>query len=146
MNGNDNKKSGWETIKYLSGIICMGFLYGIFSLVFLAMLLQWTLEIDITEFDKIYRLLFLVWAGWVIGLHVWLRKEKRIPQSPKEGTQTKKENQETDPRSYDPFYISDKFNPNLSKLNKKNTEEESDVVFFRKNPSKSNENNEQTKL
>ena len=72
-----------KNIKYLLGLIGMGFLYGLFSLVFLAMLLQWTLEIDITEFDKIYRLLFLVWAGWVIALHVWLRGEEKIQRSPK---------------------------------------------------------------
>ncbi|MFA6077977.1 MAG: hypothetical protein WC724_03070 [Candidatus Paceibacterota bacterium] len=65
-----------EKLKYLLFLAGVGFLYGIASLAFLAMFLQWTLEVDITKFDKIYRLLFLVWSGWVIGLHFYFKKEK----------------------------------------------------------------------
>lgn len=117
----------------------MGFLYGLFSLVFLAMLLQWTLGIDITELDKTYRLIFLVWAGWVIGLHSYFKSQEekeiqeqldklrrketvhnprpglmeRYKKEQKDGEEwkkyiEKKQEMEADPRSYDPFYISDK--------------------------------------
>lgn len=54
----------------LCGIVLLGFLYGAVALFLLGVLLQLTLEIDITEFDTFYRLVFLFWTGGIIGLHV----------------------------------------------------------------------------
>ncbi|GEM_PF-2984251 len=74
-------KEIWENLKYILGLICMGFLYGISSLVFLAMFLQWILEIDITELDKSY-LLLIAWAGGIIGTYLYSKnqEEKRIQE------------------------------------------------------------------
>lgn len=127
-----------EGVGYLLGIILFGFLYGFGSLVLLGMLLQWTLGIDITEFDKTYRLILIVWAGWVIGLHLYYKKQEeeliqemldelrrkgsvvvpprlqeRFNKAQKDDENFKKyiekrREMESDPRSNDPFYLSDK--------------------------------------
>lgn len=65
-----------EKVKYLFGIAFMGFLYGISFLVFLAILLQWTIGIDITEFGSTYRLLFLFWGVCAVGWHLYLQNQE----------------------------------------------------------------------
>ena len=77
MNEKLPTKKVLENVKYFLKLIFLGLLFGIFSLAFLAFLLQWTLGIDITKFDKIYRLEFVIWIGWVIGLHVKSREDDR---------------------------------------------------------------------
>ncbi len=74
------KETVWEARSRRAGELCgdvfIGFLYGLFSLIFLGVLLKWILEIDINEFDKSYRLLPLASAVWIIGLHFyWKHKE-----------------------------------------------------------------------
>ena len=85
MNNEKSIKDIWENVKYLLGIIFLGLLYGIGSLVLLSMLLQWTLGIDITELDNIHILLFLLWGVYTIGWHLYFKNEerKKVNSSPK---------------------------------------------------------------
>jgi hypothetical protein len=68
------KETVWEARSRhageLCGLIFMGFLYAMGSLMVLGILLKLTLEIDIGEFDNIYRLALLAWAGWTIGIYL----------------------------------------------------------------------------
>lgn len=73
--GQSSIKEIWESVKYLFSIAFFGFLYGIAFLAFLGMLLQWTLGIDITKSDTLYRLLFLFWGICAIGWYL-LNKHK----------------------------------------------------------------------
>lgn len=68
-------KEIWENIINLLGIAFFGLLYAIGFLAFLGMLLQWTLGIDITKSDTLYRLLFLFWGICAIGWYL-LNKHK----------------------------------------------------------------------
>lgn len=75
------KETVWEARSRQAGELCgyvfFGFLGTIISLGVLGMLLQWILEIDISEFDTMYRLVFLTWGGWIIGLHVWFQEQEK---------------------------------------------------------------------
>lgn len=72
------KETAWEARSRHTRELCsyafFGFLGTIISLVVLGMLLQWILEINITEMQYTYRLVSLTWGGWIIGLHIWFRK------------------------------------------------------------------------
>lgn len=80
-----HKEAVWEARSRHAGELCsytfFGFLGTIASMVVLGMLFQWILEIDITEIGNTYRLIFLTWGGWIVGLHVWFKeREKRKPE------------------------------------------------------------------
>lgn len=64
-----------KNLKYILAVAFFGFLYGVGFLVLLSMLLQWTLEIDITESNNIYRLLFLFWGVSAVGWHLYHKKQ-----------------------------------------------------------------------
>ena len=68
----------WENIKSLLGLVFLGFLYGVGSLALLYTFLH-LLGINIIV-DNDYRLLFLVWGGWIIGYHLYFKnkEEKRL--------------------------------------------------------------------
>ena len=70
-----NQEDGLQKMKDLCGLTGLGFLYAIGSLAVLGMLLQWILEIDITEMRYAYRLGFLTWGGWVIGMHFYFKAQ-----------------------------------------------------------------------
>lgn len=76
-----HKETVWEARSRRVGELCsyafFGFLGTIGSLAVLGMVFQWILEIDISEFDTMYRLIFLTWGGWIIGLHVWFREQEK---------------------------------------------------------------------
>jgi len=76
-----HKETAWEARSRYAGELCsyvfFGFLGTIGSLVVLGMLLQWILEIDITEMRYTYRLIMLTWGGWVIGLYVWFQEQEK---------------------------------------------------------------------
>jgi hypothetical protein len=65
-----------ENISYLLGIVFFGFIYSIGILTLLSMVLNWTLGIDITEFDKSYRLILLVWGLCVVGQHFYFKHDE----------------------------------------------------------------------
>ncbi len=71
----------WEARARYVGELCIytffGFLGTIGSLAVLGMLLQWILEIDISEMGNTYRLIFLAWGGWIIGLHIWFKEQEK---------------------------------------------------------------------
>ncbi|OGY39949.1 MAG: hypothetical protein A2418_02170 [Candidatus Brennerbacteria bacterium RIFOXYC1_FULL_41_11] len=71
----------WEARSRYVGELCsfafMAFLYTVGSLAALGMLLKWILAIDIIETGYAYRLIFLTWGGWIIGLHVWFREQEK---------------------------------------------------------------------
>jgi len=65
-----------ENISYLLGIVFFGFIYSIGILALLGMVLNWTLGINITEFDTSYRLIFLVWGLCVVGQHLYFKHDE----------------------------------------------------------------------
>ena len=69
-----------ENISYLLGIVFFGFIYSLGILALLGMVLNWTLGINITEFDTSYRLIFLAWGLCAVGQHLYFRdnEEKKI--------------------------------------------------------------------
>lgn len=70
-----SQEGGLEKLKELCGFTFMAFLYAMGSLVMLGMLLMWVLEINIGEMDYTYRLVMLVWAGWIIGLRLYYKNK-----------------------------------------------------------------------
>ena len=76
-NEQSSTKEIWEKVKYLFGVVFFGFLYGIGFLAFFGMLLQWTLGIDISESDNIYRLLFIFWGVCTLGWHLRLKDQEK---------------------------------------------------------------------
>ncbi len=106
------------------------------SISFLSIVYMFLITYEGTNFGWTVFFVFLVFA---ILFHALDEKEEEIAilRSPKEVKQAKEEKREIDPRSGDPFYISDKFNPNYQKLmeEKKLTEdsskqEELEIIFI----------------
>ena len=67
----------WDRMGMLWIRILYGFMGTAISLVILGVLLQWTLNIDIQEFDRAIYLSTIVWIGWMIGVHIWFREQER---------------------------------------------------------------------
>jgi len=76
-----HKATVWESrlskVSELCGLVFWGFVQGLGVLVLIGVLLQWVLEIDITEFDKSYRLMPLAWGVAIIGSHIYFKHEKK---------------------------------------------------------------------
>jgi hypothetical protein len=72
-----NQEDGLEKMKELCGWTGLGFVYAIVSLAALGMLLQWILEINITELQYAYRLTLLTWGGWTIGLYQYYKHKEK---------------------------------------------------------------------
>lgn len=74
-------ETSWGARSRYVGELCsftfMAFLYTIGSLAVLGMLLNWILEIDISEIGNTYRLIFLAWGGWIVGLRLYYKDERR---------------------------------------------------------------------
>ena len=152
----------WKNVKDFFGIVAVGLWWGLISVAALGMLLQLILEIDITEFDKSYRLLLLAFAGGIIGTYLYSKnkEEKGIQEQldkmrrketfvgylhPKAAERYKKEEEfkkyvekrrelEVDPRG-DPFspVPDDPANPRRQLL----TEMQKEMTKERKEPSSS---------
>lgn len=76
MNGEQSPiKDGWEKTKSFFALVFMAFIYAMGSLVLLGMFLEWILEIDISELRYTYRLIFIAWGGWIIGLHLYYKHQ-----------------------------------------------------------------------
>ena len=67
----------WDRVKMLWICIGYGFMGTAISLVILGVLLQWTLNIDIQEFDRSIYLSFIVWIGWMIGVHFYFKNQEK---------------------------------------------------------------------
>lgn len=65
-----------ENILYLLGIVFFGFIYSIGILALLGMVLNWTLGINITEFDTSYRLVLLAWGLCAVGQHLYFKHDE----------------------------------------------------------------------
>jgi hypothetical protein len=65
-----------ESISYLLGVVFFGFIYAIGILFVLGIVLEWTLEIDITKYDTNYRLILLLWGLCAVGQHIYYKREE----------------------------------------------------------------------
>lgn len=82
---------------------------------FLSIAYMYVITLEGTYFGWIVFFVFLAFAILFNALDEQ-ENEIAILRSPKEVKEIKEEKQETDPRSGDPFYVSDNFNPNYQKL------------------------------
>ena len=75
--GVDGEKD-WERVGILWLCVFYGFIGTVISFFLLGILLQWTLNIDIQEFDRFYYLMNIVWIGWIIGVYFAIKHKWQI--------------------------------------------------------------------